>query len=270
MKKYLISFFTIWILSGFISLLSGQDTPVEILQNQAMELTPLVESPFATQFLEAAEQLPEIPESRVVYYNKETRDVFSEEEARKMSDTDLQEYQRVELGEQFYYNTLYGTPVATVRALDLAAMAGLTVENSTKVLDFGFGSIGQLRLLASIGSQVTGTEIAPLLKAFYNEKDTDRIANINSDNAPGHINLFYGHLPAEEDIVDSVGERYDLVISKNTLKKGCHPESGEITLRSILELYSDHSERHIWQILQRRKLMGKPLDFPLILDERLY
>lgn len=57
---------------------------------------------------------------------------------------------------------------------------------------------------------------------------------------------------------------------KDWSKRGFHPEVGEITLRNVLELYSDHSERHLGQILQRRQLMGKPLDLPLILDERLY
>ncbi|WP_046242576.1 DinB family protein [Hymenobacter terrenus] len=53
-------------------------------------------------------------------------------------------------------------------------------------------------------------------------------------------------------------------------KAGLHPERGEITLRQALELYADHSERHLGQILERRQLLGCPLDLPLLLPERLY
>ena len=53
-------------------------------------------------------------------------------------------------------------------------------------------------------------------------------------------------------------------------KTGFHPESGEITLRNLLELYADHSERHIEQILQRRDMLKRSMNMPLILEERLY
>lgn len=53
-------------------------------------------------------------------------------------------------------------------------------------------------------------------------------------------------------------------------KTGYHPERGFMTLRELLELYSDHSERHIEQILERRILLGKPKDMDILLKERLY
>jgi hypothetical protein len=52
--------------------------------------------------------------------------------------------------------------------------------------------------------------------------------------------------------------------------KGFHPEKGELSLRQLLEIYADHSERHIDQILAKRRLFGKPLDLPVILHRRLY
>ena len=52
--------------------------------------------------------------------------------------------------------------------------------------------------------------------------------------------------------------------------KGFHPEKGELSLRQLLEIYSDHSERHIDQILARRRLFGNPVDLPVILNKRLY
>ena len=51
-----------------------------------------------------------------------------------------------------------------------------------------------------------------------------------------------------------------------------HAEFGEVTLRQLLELYADHGERHLFQILERRGALGRPLALPLeaLLPERLY
>jgi len=51
---------------------------------------------------------------------------------------------------------------------------------------------------------------------------------------------------------------------------GIHPENGTVTLRNLLELYADHSERHIQQIVTRRGVLGNPLILPPLLEERLY
>jgi uncharacterized damage-inducible protein DinB len=51
---------------------------------------------------------------------------------------------------------------------------------------------------------------------------------------------------------------------------GMHPQYGPVTLRNLLELYADHGERHLDQILTLRELLGRPLDLPLLLSERLY
>jgi len=53
-------------------------------------------------------------------------------------------------------------------------------------------------------------------------------------------------------------------------KAAHHPEMGDLTLRQLLEIYADHGERHIGQILELRKIQNKELDFPLLLPERLY
>jgi DinB superfamily len=52
--------------------------------------------------------------------------------------------------------------------------------------------------------------------------------------------------------------------------RGEHPEFGLLTLRNLLELYADHSERHIEQILKIRQILGKPLEFRLLLSKRLF
>ena len=49
-----------------------------------------------------------------------------------------------------------------------------------------------------------------------------------------------------------------------------HPERGPMTLRNLLELYADHGDRHIQQILLCRELLGVPAPVEIVLPERLY
>lgn len=51
---------------------------------------------------------------------------------------------------------------------------------------------------------------------------------------------------------------------------GTHPEFGTMTLRNLLELYADHSERHIEQILDSRGRLGRGIAMPSLLARRLY
>jgi len=53
-------------------------------------------------------------------------------------------------------------------------------------------------------------------------------------------------------------------------RTGRHAEWGEMTLRQLLELYADHGERHLSQILARREALGRPLAMDPLLPERLY
>jgi hypothetical protein len=53
-------------------------------------------------------------------------------------------------------------------------------------------------------------------------------------------------------------------------REGIHPEWGAVTLRQLLELYADHGERHLDQILERRRVLGRALTVPSLLPTRLY
>ena len=67
---------------------------------------------------------------------------------------------------RFYYETGYGSPLVYVRLLDLAAPYMRTVERP-KLLDFGFGSIGQLQFLAHCGFDPHGVDVEPGFAALY-------------------------------------------------------------------------------------------------------
>jgi|SRR5580704_16933547 hypothetical protein len=51
---------------------------------------------------------------------------------------------------------------------------------------------------------------------------------------------------------------------------GAHPVFGRVTLRDLLAMYADHSERHIGHILTIRTLLGIPLEYALLLPDRLF
>ena len=52
--------------------------------------------------------------------------------------------------------------------------------------------------------------------------------------------------------------------------RGEHPEFGLLTLRNLLDLYADHGERHIEQILKIRQILGNPTALAPLLPRRLY
>jgi hypothetical protein len=53
-------------------------------------------------------------------------------------------------------------------------------------------------------------------------------------------------------------------------RSGLHPEWGQMSVRQLLELYADHGERHLDQILERRAKLGRPLAMEQLLPIRLY
>jgi hypothetical protein len=63
---------------------------------------------------------------------------------------------------------------------------------------------------------------------------------------------------------------FTLATAADWQKTAAHPERGDISLLTILRLYADHSERHLAQILERRKLLGKPIEMNIYFTERMY
>lgn len=124
------------------------------------------------------------------------------------------------------YIARWGSPLAYCRALDLAAAAGLDGLKNRKVLDFGFGSIGQLQLMALAGADVEGVDIDPRGAAMF--------AKFQGPIGPGRVATHLGKFPAEPSLVEKIGGDFDLVISKNTLKRGyIHPSRPVDPARTI-------------------------------------
>ncbi|MHC4219838.1 MAG: class I SAM-dependent methyltransferase, partial [Planctomycetota bacterium] len=149
-------------------------------------------------------------------------------QAEALDEADLDGFRELSLGPEFYYYTAYGTPLAYARALDLAAAHGFESADGRRILDFGFGGIGHLRLLSSLGAQATGIEILELLREFYREPgDTGAVPRSTAAafGSPGTLTLVYGSFPGDARVRRAAGSDYDLVVSKNVLKLGyVHPE----------------------------------------------
>lgn len=173
------------------------------LRSESRALKPLVTTALAHAFLDATFDLPPIPTRTIVLDQKSY-----------LAD------------EHVYYGTQHGTPLAYTRAVELLGRAGFGSFDSKRVFDYGFGSIGQLRLFAQLGADVVGVEVNPFLKALYNDSDQGSIprAQVAGAGSFGRLHLIFGDYPSDLQVVDQVGSKLDLIVSKNVLKYGyLHP-----------------------------------------------
>lgn len=201
-------------------------SPLEVLRREAGALASLVKSDSAKAMLQAVANLPTI-KTRVIYRDRARGLAISQAEYDKLSASEQGQFTRRECDERFYYTTGYGSPLVYARVIDLAASRfQLKPIGGLKILDFGYGSIGQLRLMASLGAEVHGVEVEPMFSVLYSDpSDTGRIENPAGASNPGSIALHHGQWPANESLVAAVGRGFDLITSKNTLKRGyIHPE----------------------------------------------
>ncbi|MGI9516112.1 MAG: class I SAM-dependent methyltransferase [Pirellulaceae bacterium] len=198
----------------------------ELLADQNGQLATLVKTNLGEEFLQSVPYLPAI-DKRVVYCRRgNSRNAVSASDWEALSPGERESFELRELDEHYYYFTRYGTPLAFVRPLDIAGNNGIDSLSGLRVIDFGFGTIGHLRMMATQGADVTGIEIDRLLQALYGEPgDTGAIGGnpqIAKDHS-GHLELLFDRFP--EQLEATVRGQADLFVSKNTLKRGyIHPE----------------------------------------------
>jgi hypothetical protein len=189
---------------------------LEQIRADAAALGPLVTSDLAREFLAETEALPAIA-PRTVYVRPAPREAFTAAQAAAMPDQERAKLRALEFDTRRYYETFYGSPLAYVRVVDLAAKAGLTKWPGMHVLDYGYGNIGHLRLMAGLGADVVGVDVDPIIAALYRENgDTGAITGRSHT---GRLALVCGVWPRPEAVAD-VAAGYDIVTSKNTLKNG--------------------------------------------------
>jgi SAM-dependent methyltransferase len=201
----------------------GGETATAILRREAKSLETQVTSKLAGDFLRATPSLPVIA-PRKLYLDEARKTYLTESAARSLSEKAKRTLQPLPVDESLYYTTKYGSPLAYARALDLLGQSGLEDVSGLKILDFGYGTVGHLRLLAGLGADVTGVDVDPLLRALYSAPEDQGVVK-NRTGRAGRIRLIDGRFPADETIRSAIGGGFDLIISKNTLKRGyVHPE----------------------------------------------
>lgn len=102
-------------------------------------------------------------------------------------------------------------PLGYVRPFELRAQRGFSPQGK-KLLDFGYGNLGQLVPLARLGAEVHGVEVDRLL--------VDGTTALQGKQGSGTLTLHHGYFVADATLVKALGRGYDLWLSKNTLKRG--------------------------------------------------
>lgn len=201
---------------------SAQTTGVAQIRKDAEAMMSLVEQSITKAFLEAVSQLPEV-KPRPFLRDPKTKKIYTRADADKLDDATRKTLTPVTIGESFYYNTRYGSPLGYARPLEILGKAGLKDVSGKKILDFGYGTVGHLRLLALGGAQVVGVEVDPLLPSLYSDPG-DQGPIRGKGGRLGSIQLVDGQFPANPEVAKAVGDGYDVILSKNTLKNGyLHP-----------------------------------------------
>ena len=214
-------------------------TGVDRIVQDAEALKDLVASDAAKCFLNSAASLPRI-EMREAFDDPTTGRWYSPIAAAALPEEERAKLRRRPISEQVYYNTKYGSPLAFVRALDIAATVKAPGEErplletleGARVLDFGYGTVGHLRLVALCSAHAVGVDVDPFLPAIYHE------AEDQGEVGEGSVAMIHGRWPAEDDAVRAVANAgpYDLIVSKNTLKRGYLFPAREVDPRMLVDL----------------------------------
>ncbi len=162
------------------------------------------------------------------------------------------------------YKQGYARLIYSIQALTIEEMKERVITDKWSIYEIIIHVVdSEIMAYTRIGQAITQSE-----KEFggYNQDIWARV--LNYTNYPQHI--FNSRLLVFNHLRESIYYLLSNVKENDWSKTGIHYEFGEITLRNLLELYADHCERHIDQILERRNIINKPISLEKILIKRLY
>ncbi len=197
------------------------------LLRDAATIGGLTQEAITLDWLAGVKYLPTVA-TRTLYRNKSTRAWFTQTEF-DASGLKTEEVNQVPFDEKSYYATFYGTPISYSLVLDIVGQLGYKTLNGLKITDYGYGAVGTARLSAAAGAQVVGLDVDPMLAKLYNKTQDQGLVNDRQASAQrsGRIALIHKPFPNEVSATQAAASS-DLIIAKNTLKKGfVRPASGK-------------------------------------------
>jgi hypothetical protein len=208
------------VLSGLASIvLAGESEPLSKMKENATALSDVVSSDLAREMLSEVESLP-IIEGRTIYAAWRPNRGYTQTQYDALDESDREGLRERSIDAMGYYSTFYGSPLVYARMLDLVVEYEPEWDiEGAKVLDLGYGQLGQLRLWAQMGADVVGIEVDPILTAIYD--GCEAVGDVDGDpETSGSVELIEGAWPNEPGCRDEVGTGYDLFVSRNLLKRG--------------------------------------------------
>lgn len=213
---------------------TAQTSAVATLRQEAKDVDALIKDPLVHAFLATTAELPVI-EKRTLYHDAQKTKYWTASEYARLQKSEQSALTAITADEEQYYTTRYGSPISYSRPLQVLSASGFKEVRGKKILDFGYGYVSHLRMLALLGADARGVDVDPMLRALYAEKG-DQGEMTSKSGAKGKVTLYDGRFPADEKIAQAIGDGYDLIISKNVLKRGyIHPER-EADPRKLIDL----------------------------------
>ncbi|MDP1826173.1 MAG: hypothetical protein Q8L48_23100 [Archangium sp.] len=167
----------------------------------AVNLAPMLESPWVKDWLSAVNELKPVKPS--TWYCAQDKQTCASKEPPDAG------YSARVVDDEYVYARIT-EPLGYARPLDVLAAAGFSPKGK-KVLDFGYGNIGQLLMLSRLGAEVHGVEV-------------DALIPLATRSVIGKVVLHHGFFAGDAKLVKELGGGFDLFMSKNTLKRGyVHP-----------------------------------------------
>ncbi len=204
------------------------------LPAEAHALQPLAHTDLGRAFLKAAEGTPPYA-PRTVYRRGRSREWLDAAGFAKLNAADRAAWSPMTVDEETYQGLFYGSPMAYLLPLERLGAAGLGSLQGRRVVDFGHGGIGQLRLFAHLGAEAVGVDVDPLQPILYSAQGDQGSVG----TAGGSVKLVPGRFPADTKVVAAVGDGYDLFLSKNTLKRGYIHPAQKVDPRMLVNLGVD-------------------------------
>jgi SAM-dependent methyltransferase len=198
------------------------------LQRLAADLKPLAATPLAREFLDATRSLPWI-QPRTLSQDAATKAIYTAATKNALPVDQQRGLLRREFNEHEYYEGRYGLPLAFFTLIDMLPPIGFQSLAGARILEIGFGSVLSLRLMASLGAHVTGTESDRLPLALYAGPADQGPVRTRSSRSGGGGGGGAGAVQDGAVVIRAAppmvplpapNEAFDLVLSRNTLKRG--------------------------------------------------